>query len=190
VPTSPSWQTRRVIQQRMLSPDDWQVWRSLRLAALADAPGAFGSMLAEWTGDGDTEQRWRGPLAKVALNVLLTLEDQSAGMVSATAPDREGAVEMISLWVAPFARGHGVGDAALDCVVAWAHAESGGVSVVLSVKADNTPAIQSYGRHGFTDAGPSPDDPSHHAAMTVTLGASLPSSGCSSRADDGQYSHS
>lgn len=144
----------------MLSPDDWQVWRSLRLAALADAPGAFGSTLAEWTGHGDTEQRWRGRLATVALNVLLTLEDQPAGMVSATAPGREGAVEMISLWVAPFARGHGVGDAALDCVVAWAHAEFGDVSVVLSVKTDNTSAIQLYGRHGFTDAGPSPDDPS------------------------------
>jgi len=150
----------------MLSPDDWQVWRSLRLAALADAPGAFGSTLAAWTGHGDTEQRWRGRLATVALNVCLTVEDQPAGMVSATAPDREGAVELISLWVAPFARGRGVGDAALDCVVAWAHAEFGDVSVVLSVKTANTPAIQLYGRHGFTDAGPSPDDPSERLMHT------------------------
>lgn len=112
----------------------------------------------DWTRG--TEQRWRGRLATVALNVLLILEDQPLGMVSATAPDREGAVEMISLWVAPFARGHGVGDAALECVVAWAHAEFEDVSVVLSVKTDNTPAIQLYGRHGVTDAGPSPDDPS------------------------------
>jgi ribosomal protein S18 acetylase RimI-like enzyme len=141
----------------MLSPNDWQVWRSLRLAALADSPGAFGSALAEWTGLGDAEQRWRGRLNTVELNVLLTLEDQPAGMVSATAPDREGAVEMISLWVVPFARGHGVGDAALDCVVGWAHAEFGDVSVVLSVKTDNTPAIQLYGRHGFTDAGRPPE---------------------------------
>jgi hypothetical protein len=56
------------------------------VAALAEAPGAFGSTLAEWTGPGDTEQRWRGRLATVA----------------------------------PFARGHGVGDAAIDCVVASA----------------------------------------------------------------------
>ena len=160
VPTSANWQTSNVIHQMVLSPDDWLAWRSLRLAALADAPGAFGSTLAEWTGHGDTEQRWRDRLAKVAFNVVLTLEDHSAGMVSATAPGRDGAVELISLWVAPFARGHGVGDAAIDCVMEWARAEYGHVSVVLSVKSDNKPAFSLYGRHGFTDAGPSPDDPS------------------------------
>lgn len=150
----------------MLPPDGWRVWRGLRLAALADAPGAFRSTLAEWTGPGDTEQRWRGRLATVALNVVLTLEDQPAGMVSATAPGRDGAVEMISLWVAPFARGHGVGDAAIDCVVAWANAQYGDVSVVLSVKTDNKPALRLYERHGFTDAGPSPDDPTERLLRT------------------------
>jgi len=150
----------------MLSPDDWRLWRSLRLAALADAPGAFGSTLPEWTGPGDTEQRWRARLATVALNVVLTLDDQPAGMVSATAPGRDGAVELISLWVAPFARGHGVGDAAIDCVVAWAHAEYGDVSVVLSVKTGNKPALHLYRRHDFTDAGPSPDDPNERLMRT------------------------
>jgi len=154
------WQTSNVIHEMVLSPDDWRVWRSLRLAALADAPAAFGSTTAEWTGHGDIEQRWRARLATVALNVVLTLEDQLAGMVSATALGRDGAVELISLWVAPFARGRGVGDAAIDCVVLWAHAEYGDVPVVLSVKTSNRPAIQLYERHGFADAGPSPDDDS------------------------------
>ncbi len=81
-------------------------------------------------------------------------------MVSATAPSRDGAIELISMWVSPFARGHGVGDAAIGRVLTWAHAEQGGAPVVLSVKTHNEPAIQLYQRHGFTDAGPSPDDPS------------------------------
>ncbi len=86
--------------------------------------------------------------------------DKPAGMVSATAPGREGAIELISMWVSPFVRGHGVGDAAVGRVLTWAHAEQGGAPVVLSVKTRNVPAIQLYRRHGFTDAGASPDDPS------------------------------
>ena len=151
---------RTVIDVVVLSPGDWRRWRELRRAALADAPAAFGSTLSEWTGAGDTEQRWRARLAAVALNVVLTLDDKPAGMVSATAPSRDGAIKLISMWVSPFARGHGVGDAAMGCVLTWAHAEHGGAPVVLSVKTHNEPAIQLYQRHGFTDAGPSPDDPS------------------------------
>ncbi len=83
---------RTVIDVVVLSPGDWRRWRELRRAALADAPAAFGSTLSEWTGAGDTEQRWRARLAAVALNVVLTLDDKPAGMVGATAPSRDGVV--------------------------------------------------------------------------------------------------
>ncbi len=75
-----------------------------------------------------TWRRWPARLAAA----VLTVDDNPAGMVSATAPPR----------------------------LTWAHAEQGGAPVVLSVKTPNEPAIQLYQRHGFTDAGPSPDDPS------------------------------
>ena len=49
----------------VLTPADWCQLRALRLAGLAEAPAAFGSALAEWTGKGDTEHRWRARLSSV-----------------------------------------------------------------------------------------------------------------------------
>src|SRR3954452_24105404 len=149
---------RRVIEVRELTPDDWQLWRAMRRAALAEAPAAFGSTLAQWSGPGDSEERWRARLSGVPLNLVLTKDGEPAGMVSATAPSAHRTVELISLWVAPSARGHGLADAALSRVLQWARAEHA-ADVVLSVRADNHPAMALYRRHGFTDAGPSPDDP-------------------------------
>ena len=146
-----------MIESCALSSDDWRLWRELRLSALEEAPAAFGSTLAEWSGVGDTEQRWRARLEGVALNLVLSANGAPAGMVSATAPD-DGQVELISLWVVPGARGHRVGDEAVRQVLAWARREHPGSGVVLSVKTDNDHAIRLYERHGFVDAGPSPDD--------------------------------
>ncbi|MFJ1458216.1 GNAT family N-acetyltransferase [Nocardia sp. N2S4-5] len=42
-----------MIEMRVLTADNWMLWRELRLQALAEAPQAFGSRLADWQGDGD-----------------------------------------------------------------------------------------------------------------------------------------
>ena len=157
-----------MLELRELSPDDWPQWRELRHAALADAPEAFGSTVADWTGAGDTEPRWRARLADVALNIAISADGEPVGMASGTAPESDGAVEIISMWVAPAARGQGVGDLAIRHIVAWAATVYPGHDVVLSVKAGNAAAIALYRRHGFADAGPSPDDPSERLMRRVT----------------------
>ena len=156
-----------MIDVLVLTPDDWQLWRTLRLAALAEAPGAFGSTLAEWSGSGDTEQRWRARLASLPLNLVLTLSGEPVRLVSATAPGLDGEVELISLWIAPAARGRGVGDEAIRQVAAWTQDQHPGHALVLSVKTDNKPARALYERHGFIDAGPSPDDPDERRMRRV-----------------------
>src|SRR5258708_39179395 len=90
---------------RRISADDWPLWRAIRLNALAEAPHAFGSTLASWTGVGDKEERWRQRLTTVPLNIVAFLNDSAVGMVSGTALDQGGTVELISMWVAPSARG-------------------------------------------------------------------------------------
>ncbi len=141
-----------------MGPDEWRTWRELRLAALAEAPEAFGSALANWTGAGDTEVLWRARLSSVPLNLVLTLNGLPVAMVSATAPAADSAVELISLWVAPEARGRGVADEAVRQVIARSAERFPGSRMVLSVKTANHHATALYERHGFVDSGPSPDD--------------------------------
>src|SRR5882762_3516310 len=95
---------------RRITAEEWQLWRDVRLRALADAPYAFGSTLAYWQEEG-REERWRSRLTEVPLNVLAVAGDSPLGQVSGTAVDSEGRVELISMWVDPSARGVGVGEA-------------------------------------------------------------------------------
>ena len=142
---------------RTLCADDWPKWRELRREALRDAPDAFNSTLAEWSGAGDREERWRARLSEVPLNVVAELDGKPAGMVSGTHPDADGFVLLISMWVAPFARGRGVGDALIHAVLAWARERRAG-GVELEVREANLPALTLYRRNGFIDRGRSRHD--------------------------------
>jgi ribosomal protein S18 acetylase RimI-like enzyme len=144
--------SRNEIDLLKIGADDWPLWRKLRLEALAEAPYAFSATLAYWQGEGDTEARWRGRLSDVPLNIVAEWQKTAAGMASGTAPDPDGSVELISMWVAPFARGQGVGDALVDAVIAWAR-EQQATRVVLAVFAQNERALALYRRRGFIDAG-------------------------------------
>lgn len=151
------WNNGGVIALRVLCPDDWKLWRELRLAALSEAPDVYQSALQQWAGPADTEQRWRRRLAEVPFNAVLALNGRSVGMVSATEPgagDEAGGVELISLWVAPEARGRGVGDVAVRAGVRWVTVRYPGCPVSLSVKAHNQWAIGLFLRNGFVYAGP------------------------------------
>jgi GNAT superfamily N-acetyltransferase len=53
------------------------------------------------------------------------------------------------MWVAPFARGRGVGDALVDEVVQWA-AKHDAPRLILRVVTGNERAGALYARHGFT----------------------------------------
>ncbi|MFI9306862.1 GNAT family N-acetyltransferase [Streptomyces triculaminicus] len=142
-----------MIETRELTADDWPVWRSLRLAALADAPDAFGARLADWQGDGDREERWRARLSITgSVDLVAVVDGKPAGMASGVPGPEQGVVELISLWVGPGARGRGVGDHLVRAVEDWAR--RGGAEVLrLKVVPDNAPAIALYRRNGLKVTG-------------------------------------
>lgn len=142
-----------MIELRVLTPDDWRLWRELRLAALAEAPDAFSSRLADWQGEGDREERWRARLGIPGSHDLVaTLDGLPAGMASGVPGDDEGVVDLISMWIAPAARGRGVGDALVGEVVAWA-GRVGARTVRLDVHDTNDAAAALYRRNGFRRSG-------------------------------------
>lgn len=142
-----------MLDTRVLGVGDWEMWRELRLAALAEAGYAFGARLADWQGDGDREERWRGRLAiPGSYNIVAVLDGQPVGMASGVPTDHEGVVELISMYVAPAGRGRGVGDHLVRAVEQWARLV-GARTLQLSVVKGNEHAWALYQRNGFRDTG-------------------------------------
>lgn len=134
-----------------VGPEDWREFRTVRLASLSDAPGAFGSRHADWVEA--TEQRWHGRLTDVAFTVIARDDGEPVGVASGLQAERS--VELISMWVAPNQRGAGLAGRLITEVVTWA---SGlGLRTCLMVRNDNAGAIRAYARAGFVDHG-MPDD--------------------------------
>jgi GNAT superfamily N-acetyltransferase len=140
-----------VTELRVLTADDWRIWRELRLAALAEAPRAFGSRLADWQGEGDREERWRDRLSiPGSCNLVALVDGSPAGMASGIPGDEPGVAELISMWVSPAARGRGVGDRLIAAIEQWARQAGAGV-LKLAVTESNANARALYLRSGFTD---------------------------------------
>lgn len=150
-----------MVEIRALTPDDWRVWRALRLAALAEAPYAFGSRLADWQGAGDREERWRDRLAIDGVHLVAELDGSPVGMASGVLDEEVAeAAELISMWVEPIARGRGVAGALIAAVEEWARAQ-GFRELRLAVAEGNAGADAAYRRAGFAradrPANPMPD---------------------------------
>ena len=140
---------------RRVRPDEWQALKALRLRALASDPDAFGGRLEDAIEHDDDLWRKRaaaGP-ADATTFVAEAADGTLVGMaVGAPAPDHPDAAGLFGMWVAPNARGQGIGGALVDAVVGWA-ASVGYELIGLGVTTTNTAAIAFYERKGFADLG-------------------------------------
>lgn len=145
----------------LLTEDDWERLRDLRLTALRTDPDAFGSSLARE--EGFREMHWRMRLRGSPWWVDVD-DGADVGLVCVIeepgAPPGERHV--VSLWVAPGHRRRGVGVRLLDAAAAWSAAQ-GATSLTVWVTDGNGPADALYERAGFAPTGvvtPLPRDPS------------------------------
>lgn len=130
-----------------LTGDDWATLRDVRLAALADAPYAYGSTLG--TEEAFTEADWRDRLARAAW-VVASDGERHVGLIGAFL---DGDTPMlVAVWVRPGCRGLGVGDALITEMLRWAK-ENRWSRVVLRVADGNAAARALFVRHGFEPTG-------------------------------------
>jgi ribosomal protein S18 acetylase RimI-like enzyme len=142
---------------RRIQHDEAAVWRATRLAALQDAPDAFGPTYEESARLAPSY--WGDRLARAAsgeeLAVFAAVDRRgrwiglAGGGSSGDAGGEMAATRHLgSVWVAPEARGQQLVPRLLDAVCDWATA-AGATRVALDVTETNARAIAIYERYGF-----------------------------------------
>jgi GNAT superfamily N-acetyltransferase len=154
---------------------DWQALRDIRLEALRDHPAAFGSTYAQDAARDEAHWRRRSSGGNLFFAYLPEMSEP-AGLAGGYLEDRV-TVELVAMYVRPWARGQRVGEALVASVIGWAGA-SQATSVHLWVTETNIHARALYLRCGFALTGerqPLPSDPSiPEVAMARPLAAGWP----------------
>ena len=169
---------------RRITADDWELMRDVRLAALAEAPSAFGSSYAREVAF--TQAQWRGRFSE--RSVTFVAYDSADGPAGESADFPAGGVvpaglagvyvedtaaDVVSVWVRPAFRGRGVGEALIDSTAVWATSRSF-PALYLWVIETNAPARRLYARCGFTPTGESQPLPSDPALTEIRMSRPLP----------------
>jgi ribosomal protein S18 acetylase RimI-like enzyme len=141
------------------TPQQWLVYRALRLASLEESPDAFGALLSE-------QQEWPDMLWKMRLEAGIFSDDAypllaqcdggPAGLIWGKVEGKSAAapvVHVYQVWVAPAYRGRGIAHALLAEVIAWARTKNAR-GVQLSVALTAATATRLYQRAGLVNAGP------------------------------------
>jgi ribosomal protein S18 acetylase RimI-like enzyme len=135
------------MQIRPTTEQDWTVLKTLRLAALRDAPTAFGVSHASAAASSDDAWRERAAGRGPARYMLAFDGAAAVGMVGGVVSAAQE-FNLIAMWVQPAHRGSGAAAALVEAMQAHARAQ-GHRRVVLDVSPDNGRAAAFYLGRGF-----------------------------------------
>ena len=136
---------------RAVSEADWQVLRSVRLQALADAPDAFATTLEEAMAFSDDRWRERARGTETSRMFLAFADDRAMG-IAGLFDEEDGSAQLISVWVLPDQRGKGIAQALTTAVMRFATA-AGMRRMTVWFTDGNTAAKKLYERLGFRATG-------------------------------------
>ncbi|MFD1212234.1 GNAT family N-acetyltransferase [Arthrobacter sp. GCM10027362] len=147
-----------MIRLRRMVPEDWAVWKDLRLRMLEDFPLGFTESLAQAEQTTDTQWQERAVLSagKTSVSVLAldsaAEREQAVGTMSCYI-EEDGTAWLAAVWVAPGHRGTGLAPRLLAEILDWVHGQPEVHALKLGVHEDNLRALAFYRRHGFMDRG-------------------------------------
>ena len=139
-----------------IRPHEGLQFRDIRLRALADAPRAFGTTLAEAQAQTDAYWQQRAESSAVSDTRFLAIAsagDEWVGVAGGMFDyDNSEVAEIISVWVDPEHRRSGMAAALVETVADWA-GDRGAKQLHLWVTETNEPARRLYRRLGFAEMG-------------------------------------
>jgi ribosomal protein S18 acetylase RimI-like enzyme len=144
------------IDVRRVQPGEWAALRAVRLAALADAPAAFGSTMARELAFDEAE--WRRRAASNSPTFIAWRAGQPLGLCTAVrrqegaGTDSRPEWELLSMWVSPDLRGTGCADILVSAAARAVRAESA-EQLTLWVADGNDRARAFYLKTGFRPTG-------------------------------------
>lgn len=152
---------------------DWRKYREIRLAALEDAPSAFGLTWQEEASLAPPQWMERAQRSQEGktLTIVVAVDDAGrwVGLAGGYRPGDQGAdTELISMWVAPDCRGGGLGIQLLRAVLAWAEAH-GASTIGLWVNTAHPAAISLYHKAGFRRTGETDKVPSDPTQQVIRM---------------------
>jgi GNAT superfamily N-acetyltransferase len=154
-----------MIALQRVKAENVEVFKRVRLRALAESPGAFGSTYAREAQFTDEEwlarvARWDGDSG---VGFLAFEDGEACGIAGAFLDPEDGAgAHLVSMWTDTAHRQKGVGRLLVDAVADWARGR-GALTLRLMVTSKNEGAIRFYERLSFAMTGhtePYPNDAS------------------------------
>jgi GNAT superfamily N-acetyltransferase len=149
---------------RRLRADEADALRDLRLRALQDSPWAFGSSYARELGHGP--DWWEARARQIGDVVYVADGAGLVGMAGGFVPGAPDTVLLWGMWVAPGARGRGLGRALAESVIGWAGERRVELEVTDDERARSAAAL--YRSLGFEPTGerrPLDSDPALEAVV-------------------------
>ena len=143
---------RPVIEVRQLASGEWQLYRSIRLAALADAPYAFGSTYERESAF--PEEKWQqrateGATGKESICIVALDGENGVGIAGGITYQANTRInQLISMWVHEDHRGTDIAARLVSQIEVWAF-DRGSERIILGVTDGNDRAARFYKKLGF-----------------------------------------